>query len=113
MQARLRTLVIYEAADGKEPFKKWFDGLKDRRAKTAVDARLTRVRQGNFGACRSLGDGVWELKIDIGPGFRVYFGQHGDTVVVLLCGGDKSTQSKDIESAKAYWREYLNDQGVK
>lgn len=54
-----------------------------------------------------------ELQIDLGPGFRVYFGQHGDSIVVLLCGGNKSTQSKDIELAKMYWRDYLNDQAIK
>lgn len=108
-----RNLIIYETPDGKEPFNEWFDGLKDRRAKTTVDARLTRLRQGNLGVCRSLGEGVWELKIDLGPGLRVYFGQHGDAVVVLLCGGDKRTQSKDIELAKIYWSDYLDDQGIK
>jgi putative addiction module killer protein len=113
VEAKPKTLIIYETASGKEPFNDWLNGLKDRRVKITVDARLTRVRNGNLGVCRSLGDGVWELKIDLGPGFRVYFGQHGDTIVVLLHGGDKKTQNKDIETAKEYWRDYLNDQGIK
>jgi len=72
-----KTLIIYGTAAGKEPFNDWFNGLKDRRVKVAVDARLTRLRTGNFGMCESLGDGVWELKFDLGPGFRIYFAQQG------------------------------------
>lgn len=113
MDATLRTVIVYQASNGKEPFTDWFNGLKDRRVKAAVDARLTRVRLGNLGASRSLGDGIWELKIDLGPGFRVYFGQHDGTVVILLCGGDKQSQAKDIELAKVYWNEYANDKGLK
>ena len=71
------------------------------------------MRCGNFGSCRSLKSEVWELKIDLGPGYRIYFGLHGDTVVVLLNGGDKSTQSRDIELAHEFWTEYLNDQTIK
>ena len=112
MEVKPKTLIIYETASGKAPFSKWFDGLKDRRAKTAIDARLTRVRLGNLGSCRSLKGGVWELKIDLGLGYRVYFGLHGDTIVVLLSGGDKSTQTRDIELAHEFWTEYLNDQAV-
>jgi len=61
---------------------------------------------GNFGDCHGVGDGVQELRIDYGPGYRVYFGQEGATIVLLLCGGDKSTQTKDVEIAKGYWNEY-------
>ena len=61
---------------------------------------------GNLGDCHGVGDGVQELRIDYGPGYRVYFGQVGSTIVLLLCGGDKSTQAKDIEQAKRYWSEY-------
>jgi putative addiction module killer protein len=68
--------------------------------------RLNRVIQGNFGLCRNLGDGISEFKIDFGPSFRLYFGEDGDTIVVLLCGGDKSTQSRDIEKAKEFWTDY-------
>ena len=68
--------------------------------------RLDRVSLGNFGDCRSVGEGVQELRIDYGPGYRVYFGQLGSTIVLLLCGGDKSTQAKDINLAHYYWSEY-------
>ncbi len=110
MEVKTKTIIIYETASGDAPFNKWFDGLKDRRTRTTIDARLTRVRLGNLGACRDLKGGLWELKIDLGPGYRIYFGLHAETVVVLLHGGDKSTQSRDIEMAHKFWAEYLNDQ---
>ncbi len=68
--------------------------------------RLDRLEQGNFGDCKAVGDGVLELRMDFGPGYRVYFAEDGPDVVLLLLGGDKSTQDKDIETAKTYWREY-------
>lgn len=68
--------------------------------------RLDRISLGNFGDCRSVGEGVQELRIDYGPGYRVYFGQLGSTIVLLLCGGDKSAQAKDINLAHYYWSEY-------
>lgn len=71
-----------------------------------VLARLRQLEQGNFGDYRSIGDGLSELRIFFGPGYRVYFGEHGDRIVVLLCGGDKGSQKKDIKKAKAYWKEY-------
>ena len=71
-----------------------------------VLARLARVRQGNPGDCKPVGEGVSELRVDYGPGYRVYFGQQGQTLVVLLCGGDKRTQDRDIRLAKLYWHEF-------
>lgn len=68
--------------------------------------RLNRLRLGNFGDCKSVGDGVFELRMMFGPGYRVYFGRDGERVVMLLCGGDKDTQQKDVELAKHYWRDY-------
>ncbi len=78
-----------------------------------VRARLNRIRLGNFGDCKSVGGGVEELRIDFGPGYRVYYGREGSLVVVLLCGGDKRTQARDILTAQKYWKEYLygKDQG--
>lgn len=78
------------------PFEKWLDDLDDKRAIARVLARVARVRQGNVGDCKSVGEGVCELRVDYGPGYRVYFGQSGRTLVVLLCGGDKRTQDRDI-----------------
>jgi putative addiction module killer protein len=84
----------------------WFRKLKDKRTKAIVDARLTRLRVGNFGICRSVGKGVLELKIDYGPGYRVYFGRDGEAIIVLLLGGDKSSQARDIERAHEFWSDY-------
>ena len=72
-----------------------------------IRRRLDRVEIGNYGDYKSLGDGVYELKLHFGSGYRVYFAEYDDIIVILLCGGDKSTQSKDIEIAKTYWKELL------
>ena len=73
-----------------------------------IDARLARVRRGNFGDAKSVGDGVHELRIDFGPGYRVYFGREGSRIVILLCGGAKKSQQRDIATAKRYWKEYCD-----
>lgn len=89
-------------------FTKWLDGLKDRQGRAKILLRLERLAQGNHGLIRGVGDGVFELKIDSGPGYRIYCLRDGDQLVVLLCGGDKSTQGKDIEAAHAIaraWRD--------
>ncbi|MBF0220250.1 MAG: type II toxin-antitoxin system RelE/ParE family toxin [Gammaproteobacteria bacterium] len=83
-----------------EIFSKWFDGLKDRRAKARIQARIDRVEMGNFGDIAPVGDGVSELRIFYGPGYRVYFIQRGSVIVILLSGGAKSTQTSDIRQAK-------------
>jgi putative addiction module killer protein len=81
-------------------FAKWLSGLRDRQGRAKILARIDRLEEGNPGKTRSVGAGVVEMKIDFGPGYRVYFVQRGDVVIVLLCGGDKSTQDKDIQRAK-------------
>ena len=96
-------LVRYQREDGVEPFSDWLNALRDKRAQARVRVRLLRVEAGNFGDCEPVGDGVSELRVHEGPGYRVYFGRHGRAVVVLLCGGDKSTQAADIERAKTMW----------
>ncbi len=83
-----------------EIFSKWLDGLRDRRAKARIQARIDRVEMGNFGDVAPVGEGVSELRIFYGPGYRVYFTQQGSVVVILLSGGDKSTQTSDIARAK-------------
>jgi putative addiction module killer protein len=101
-----RELVAFRTQDGRVPFEEWLDELTDKKAAARILARLARVRQGNLGDCKSVGDGVSELRVDYGPGYRVYFGQKGRTLVVLLCGGDKRTQDRDIRLAKQYWGEF-------
>lgn len=103
-----RTIVIYERSNGKCPFQEWLHNLKDIKGRAAIRARIERVGLGNLGDCKSVGDGVSELRISYGPGYRVYFGQEGSKLVVLLCGGDKSTQKRDITKAKELWEEYKN-----
>ena len=101
-----KEIVVFRAKDGQVPFEDWLDDLNDKRAVARVLARLARVRQGNLGDCKPVGEGVAELRVDCGPGYRVYFGQKGQTLVVLLCGGDKRTQERDIRLAKQYWHEF-------
>jgi putative addiction module killer protein len=97
-------LEYYLDDNGKAPFLEWLYALRDKMAVYRIRARLDRVELGNFGTAKPLGDGVSELKIDHGPGYRVYYAMNGKTVVLLLIGGDKTTQQKDIETAKAYWK---------
>lgn len=88
-----------------EAFAKWFGALKDRRAKERVAQRVVRVQAGLIGDVRPVGEGVSELRVDYGPGYRVYFCRRGEDVILLLCGGDKSTQDRDIREAKAMAKE--------
>lgn len=95
----------YTNLQGQAPLTDWLDGLKDIRARAQIRARLARLAAGNLGDCKPLRDGVQEIKVDVGPGYRVYLSRQGPILVLLLCGGDKSAQSRDIERAIAY----LND----
>ena len=99
----------YQSEKGDVPFDSWLENLRDSRAKARILIRLKRVEQGNFGDSKSLGDGVNEMRIPEGQGYRVYYGQSGNEVVILLCGGNKSSQQKDIALAKKYWRNYCED----
>ena len=81
-------------------FESWFDRLRDRSARYRIQARIDRLAGGNFGDFKSVGDGLQELRIDHGPGYRLYFIRRGDEIVVLLCGGDKASQQRDIGRAK-------------
>ncbi|HXI73439.1 MAG TPA: type II toxin-antitoxin system RelE/ParE family toxin [Verrucomicrobiae bacterium] len=101
-----KEVVAFRARDGQVPFEKWLDDLDDKRAVARVLARLVRLRQGNLGDCKPVGEGVSELRVDYGSGYRVYFGQKGRTLVVLLCGGDKRSQDRDIRLARQFWQEF-------
>lgn len=101
-----KTIVLFQDAAGKEPYTEWFIRLRQPATRQRIVSRILRVEHGNYGDFKSLKDGVFELRLDFGPGYRIYFGEDGDTIVVLLCGGTKGTQTKDIEMAKAYWKEY-------
>lgn len=88
-----------------ETYKKWFKKLRDAMAKFAIGQRIERMKNGNFGDSKSVGDGVFELRVDVGKGYRVYFKNDGKEVVILLVGGDKSTQDSDIKLAKKIAKE--------
>lgn len=102
-----RILRNYKTQSGKIPFLDWFNTIKDPMVRHRIRRRLDRVEVGNFGDYKILEEGVCELRLDFGPGFRLYFAEQGDAIVILLCGGDKSTQEKDIKTAKKYWKELL------
>src|SRR6266850_4238125 len=101
-----REIKKLELQNGLVPFDEWFDSLRDKRMQAAVDARLARVRAGNLGDAKSVGGGVSELRINLGPGLRVYYGLHGRQIVVLVGGGDKRSQSRDIRRAQQLWQQF-------
>jgi putative addiction module killer protein len=100
-------ILEYVDENGKNIFRAWLRSLKDKVARARIRVRLNRIRLGNFGDCKGVGRGVYELRIDYGPGYRVYFGRDGSKVVILLCGGSKKSQPKDIVLAREYWADYL------
>ena len=102
----IQTLVIYEQKREKRPFLDRLLGLRGIRARALIRARINRLELGNFRDCKSVGGGVLELRVALGPGYRVYLGRDGNTVVVLLYGGDKGSQSKDVRRAQLLWKEY-------
>ena len=104
MEYELREYV----EDGKSPFGRWFTELPPVAA-ARIDKYLRRMRQGNFGDSKSVGAGVLELRIDCGPGYRVYYGRDGQRLVILLAGGSKRSQSRDIAAAKVRWARYRKD----
>ena len=100
--------VTFLEVNGVEPFTRWFRGLRDNMARQKITTRLRTVSSGSFGDTTPIGEGVSELRIDYGPGYRIYYGQRGSTVVIIISGGDKSTQTADTQRAKELWKEYKN-----
>jgi putative addiction module killer protein len=96
----------YQGVDGKAPVTQWLSDLRDPVARARIVSRLDRLKAGLLGDWKSIGKGVCELRIDYGPGYRVYYAQDGEALIILLCGGDKRSQAKDIERAHAYWKDY-------
>jgi putative addiction module killer protein len=111
MEPQPREILPYQDAKGNYPFEDWLFRLRDRTARARIQTKLGRLSLGNFGDSKFVGEGVYELRIDYGGGYRIYFGQVGARVILLLCGGDKSSQERDIQTAKSYWRDYANRQG--
>lgn len=98
-------VITYIDSRGRDPFRRWYDGL-DSVAMARVEAAIFRMEQGNLSNVRGVGRGVLEYRINYGPGYRVYFGRDGDTLIILLGGGTKSRQNRDIENARALWQDY-------
>jgi putative addiction module killer protein len=98
--------VLHYVSDGKDLFGDWLSGLKDRAGRAAILKRVSRAEDGNLGDRRAVGSGAWEMRVDFGPGYRVYYGEDGPRIILLLCGGDKSTQDKDIRRARELWAQY-------
>jgi putative addiction module killer protein len=105
VEPRQRILQNYISPDNRDCFQDWIRSVRDGTARRAFRIRLNRVADGNYGDCKPVGDGVLELRFDIGPGYRIYFGEDGDQVI-LLGGGKKTTQDVDIRTAKRRWSEY-------
>jgi putative addiction module killer protein len=99
-------ILRYVTESGKDVFGEWLADLPDQRAAAKVAVRINRLAAGNFGDCKPVREGVWELRIDWGPGYRVYYGKLGVTCVLLLMGGDKRRQTSDISRAIEYWKDY-------
>jgi putative addiction module killer protein len=106
--ARQITIELYEDQEGQCPYEKWIAKLKNKLDVAKIENRIRRIEiDGHFGTMKPLKNDIFELKFYFGPGYRVYFGQSDNKVVILLIGGDKSSQKRDIEKATLYWKDYL------
>lgn len=104
--AKTKTVLIYSTNLDEEPFSDWLEDL-DKTNAARVLQRLERLKEGNYGDYKNLGEGIYELRFFFGSGYRIYFAEDGDTIVVLLYGGDKKSQTKDIAKSRVYWKDYL------
>ena len=99
------TVREYLTADGKSPYRAWLDSLTVA-VRARMQARVLRFEMGNLGDYKNVGSGVWEARVMFGPGYRIYFGKDGDSIIVLLVGGDKGSQARDIARAQGFWRDF-------
>jgi putative addiction module killer protein len=106
MEVRPRTVRIYTTPDGRRPFEEWVDSLNDTKTQTKILDRIPRLRHGNFGDYRQLTGDLYELRVHYGAGYRIYVGTIDSETVLLLWGGSKRTQRRDIQRAKQYWDEF-------
>ena len=109
MEAQQKEARYFIASNGKAPCEEWLDTLRDRQGRAMIRARIRRLELGNPGNCRPVGQGVMEMKIHHGPGYRVYYGEDGDALIILLCGGDKDSQHRDIRKAHEFWDDYRRE----
>lgn len=103
-----KIIKVYNTAKGKIPFYNWLDGLKDKTVRARINRRLDRVSLGNYGDFKPVGEGVFEMRLQFGAGYRIYFAEINNQIILLLSGGDKGTQTKDIKLAQEYWHEFKN-----
>jgi len=101
-----KTIIVYRDPAGKEPLTDWLNSLRDPTTRRRILKRLLRLEQGHYGDTKPVGAGVNELRFFFGAGYRVYFGEDDNTIVILLCGGGKDSQRRDIQKARIYWQEY-------
>jgi len=104
-----KQVIFYVDGQGQEPFMDWLESLRDVMGRKRILTRIGRLQEGNYGDCEPAGEGVKELRMFFGPGYRVYIGEEEKNRIVVLCGGDKSTQEQDIEIAQGYWKEYQHN----
>lgn len=109
MNTLYEEIRLYKTASGKAPFEDWLSKIKDKTTKARIRRRIDRLTFGHEGDCKSVGGGVYELRLMFGSGYRVYYGKSGDTVIILLLGGDKGSQADDIKQAQNYWRTAQED----
>ena len=103
-------LFRYQRQDGQVPFADWLNGIRDKATQARIRVRIQRLAAGNLGDIRPVGGGVSELRLHFGPGYRVYLAQQGSSWILLLCGGDKSSQQKDIQTARSYLKDWKERQ---
>lgn len=101
-----KELTFYTTSSGNIPFSEWYSTIQDQKIRHRIQRRIDRLEDGNVGDCRSVGAGVYELRLHFGPGYRIYFAEVDITTILLLCAGNKSSQAKDIRRAKDYWTQY-------
>ena len=99
-----KLIRYYVAQNGQSPFVEWMKKIKDHTMQSRIERRIERMALNNYGDYKFIGEGVYELRLDFGAGYRVYFAEQDETIVIILCGGDKSTQKRDIEAAKHFWQ---------
>jgi len=102
-----KQLKIYVTRNGRKSFVEWLEAIKNKNDRYRIKERLDRVALGNMGDCKRLSGGISELRLHFGPGYRIYFGEENNMIILLLCGGNKSTQKKNIKTAMSYWADYL------
>ena len=109
MSEKRQAIYFKDTTTGKEPAKDWIQSMRDNMGKAKIFTRISRAEDGNFGDHSSVGNGVFELRIDFGPGYRVYYGLEGSDLIILLIVGDKSSQVKDINKAKEFWASHKSE----